>query len=356
MSKAGVYLHIPFCGRKCSYCDFYSLPAGQSQMEAYTAALERDIARSHGIKADALYLGGGTPTLLGERRLRRLMEAAKENFSFAGEATIEANPESVTPGLLSALFDMGFNRISFGVQSMREEELSLLRRRHTPQRAEQAILDAYDAGFRNISADVMLALPKQTEKTLRYTLSRFTALPLTHISAYLLQLEEGTPLADSHPVLPDEDETAELYLMTVDMLQKAGFRQYEISNFAKEGYPCRHNLKYWQGEPYVGLGAAAHGCIENRRYAYPRDIKRYLTGAPPEDLGAAGGFEETVMLRLRLVEGMEFQNSRVIAGMRPCEEAGLVVIEGNRLRLTPRGFLVSNLLIGRVVELGGQEE
>lgn len=360
MSKAGVYLHIPFCGKKCAYCDFYSLPAGQSRMEAYTEALLRDIARQPKIEADTLYLGGGTPTLLGEARLRRIMGAVRAQFSFAGEATIEANPETVNPKLLSALREMGFDRISFGVQSLNADELSALGRRHTPEQAERAVFAAHDAGFTNISVDVMLALPGQTAGTLGDTLSRLTVWPITHVSAYLLQLEPGTPLAAANPALPDEDETAELYLQTVKTLADAGFAQYEISNFARPGYACRHNLKYWLGEPYFGLGAAAHGCINGRRLAYPRDIERYLAGDAPEEIGAAGGFAEEVMLRLRLTEGIDLTRydavERIITGMQSCAKAGLVEIEGGRLRLTPRGFLVSNLLIGRVVELGGQED
>ncbi len=359
MTSGGVYLHIPFCGKKCGYCDFYSLPAKQSLMDEYLAALLRDIQNHAGFDADTLYLGGGTPTLFGEVRLRTLMKAVGEAFPHITEATLEANPETVNPAFLIALREMGFNRISFGVQSFCEDELQALSRRHTAGRAEQAILDAKAAGLEHISADVMLAVPYQTKTSLMFTLDKLCRLPVNHVSAYLLQLEEGTPLAAQNPTLPNEEETTELYLTAVEMLEHAGLHQYEISNF---GTPCRHNLHYWQGDPYLGLGAAAHGCVGGKRLAYPPDIHYYIKGGQPQVIDSAGDFAETAMLRLRLNKGLNLTECKarwkidthaITKAILPYSKAGLLEICGDMLRLTPRGFLVSNRLIGEIITAGG---
>lgn len=355
----GLYIHVPFCLSKCPYCDFYSTSFDSEIAEAYTRAVLRAIEKSprKSHAADTVYFGGGTPALLGAKNLSRILETAAKYFRFTPnpEITLEANPAAALE--LPMLRRAGFNRISFGAQSGIDAELEQLGRLHRAEDARRSILAAKDAGFENISADLMLGIPCQTGESLRQSIGFLAGLPLSHISAYMLKIEEGTPFAiqGKSKLCPDEDALAEMYLGCVNMLSALGFKQYEISNFAKNGARSRHNLKYWQLREYIGIGPSAHSFIDGLRYFFPRDLGAFIKAENPYELavpdGEGGGFEEYAMLRLRLCEGLDLQQAKAIYNIevsgiaekaRVLERNRLLKTEGDVVALTPEGFLVSN--------------
>lgn len=373
MNPIGVYAHVPFCLRKCPYCDFYSLPcpggAGQAA-DTYTEALLRAIA-AHPfgpLRADTLYFGGGTPFLLGAKRIGRIVEAARKAFGLSGaEITLEVNPAAALDEELRAMRQAGVNRLSFGVQSLVDSELRALGRAHGAAEAEAALCAAADAGFENLSADLMLAIPGQTRASLAETLNRLVALPLRHVSAYLLKVEEGTAFSAMYgggktqngaPPLPNDDETARLYLDCVEGLEKRGFVQYEISNFTRAGGESRHNLKYWRCGEYLGLGPSAHSFLHGKRFYLPRDLAGFVAAERPLDLavpdGDGGSFSERAMLSLRLTEGFACDASpeaqRLLARARRLEPHGLLRIQGDTVSLTPEGFLLSNAVTAELLQ------
>jgi len=361
----GLYLHIPFCRAKCPYCDFYSLPFADDLADAYTAALIRAM-ESHPfgkLQADTLYLGGGTPSLLGAKGLTGLLDAAVRHFGLNtdSEITLEANPESTTFSLLYDLRRAGYNRLSVGVQSGSQPELAALGRTHTADQTREAILAGAKAGFENISADLMLATLGQSRQSLTQSIRMLAGLPLSHISAYLLKLEPGTKLAKNKErlALPDEDETANLYLQCVDQLMGAGFAQYEISNFALPGRESRHNLKYWQREPYLGLGPAAHSFLhptgkEAIRFFFPPDLSAFLAAENPFRLleydPPPSAPQEELLLRLRLTEGFDtsllhgwkIDPAPLLEKASQLAVHGLCRVEDGVISFTPKGFLLSN--------------
>ena len=357
-SPVGLYLHIPFCLSKCPYCDFYSVPFSRSAAADYSRALIRNISHygeKYDLSFDTAYLGGGTPVLLYEHT-GEILSAA--DITPGAEITAEANPCMAAPEILKTLRKAGVNRISFGVQSMNGNELNFLGRRHSATQAGNALKNACSAGFDSVSADLMLGLPGQDEKSLSYSIQRLSELGADHISAYILKIEENTHFAARELALPDDDRTAELYLHTVRELESLGFAQYEISNFAKPGHECRHNLKYWRCGEYLGIGAAAHSFLNGKRFCTARDIGGFISSPVQETTftdGNAGGYEEYVMLKLRLTEGISFseterfgktdefrKNIRKVPG-------NLLNVTENGVSLTPEGFLVSNAVIGRII-------
>lgn len=371
MAKAGIYIHIPFCARKCAYCDFYSLPYHAGEAKIYVTALINQLRSFPRREADTVYLGGGTPSLLPPREIARLLEAVARHMALetGAEITLELNPETAAPERLAELRHAGINQLSVGLQSADDETLRRLGRRHTAAQAAQAIEQAAAAGFQNISADVMLALPGQTRALLETTLAAVGSLPVSHVSAYLLQLADGTPFGqDPPPDLPDDDAQAALYEQCVAQLDALGFRQYEISNFAKPGCESRHNLKYWRCEDYIGLGPAAHSCWNGRRFRFAPDLPAYLrlylnTPVPPaeEALLAEGPvtFEDFVMLRLRLSAGLNLDdlyelykrklNQRSVSFIVSCSRQNLLSFDGHTVRLTIKGMLVSNAIIAGIL-------
>lgn len=363
-SQIGLYIHVPFCLRKCPYCDFYSVPIDGETADAYTEAVLRAIRHSEPRAVESIYFGGGTPPLLGTKRLAAIIEEAARRFDIARDAeiTLEANPAAELD--LPAYRGMGFNRISFGVQSAVDSELQSLGRLHTAAEAAQAVNAAAAAGFANISADLMLAIPGQTEESLRESVRFLAELPVSHISAYLLKIEEGTAFFENGTGLPcpDEDETARLYLECVGLLESSGFRQYEISNFAKSGAESRHNLNYWRCGEYLGLGPAAHSHLGGERFFFPRELQAFINAENPLDTavpdGAGGGLEEYAMLRLRLSEGLNLRtcaekfgaDTSVIAQKaRALERNNLLAARGEVIALTPRGFLLSNAVTAELL-------
>jgi oxygen-independent coproporphyrinogen-3 oxidase len=344
MNKIGLYVHVPFCRGKCPYCDFYSVNYDKAAAESYAKAVVRNII-AYGGSFDTVYFGGGTPILLADR-LGEILSAA--DIESGAEITAECNPCEMNPRTLETLLKAGVNRISVGVQSLDDSELSALGRRHDAKTAEQAILAAKSAGFDNISADLMLAVPNQTYDSLSRTIDRLCKLPLTHISAYMLKIEPNTAFGKNTPVLPDEDLTADLYLQTVRSFAENSFGQYEISNFAKKGFECRHNLKYWRREEYLGIGPAAHSFLGGRRFYVNRDLAAFIRSERQEEQTEdenINEYEERVMLGLRLNEGISEELWKPLEGKLKLVPKNYYTLKNGRLSLTAEGFLVSNEII-----------
>lgn len=364
MMAVGIYVHIPFCAVKCPYCDFYSISYNKQTAAAYSAAVMRNMQSLAGkYTADTLFFGGGTPSLLGEH-ICSITECAKEAFGLNNaEITIEANPRTVNDKLLAAWRNAGINRISFGVQSLCDSELATLGRKHNSADALREIKRAKEIGFDNISADLMIGIPHQTEESLKTGIELLAQSGVTHISAYMLQIEEGTPFFENgiESICPDEDATADLYLTAIRELKKYGFCQYEISNFALPSYESKHNLKYWQTEEYLGFGASAHSFIGNVRYAVPSDCSEFIN-LPLQKIyvtdNDAGSAEEFEMLGLRLTKGLEKEKITERFGDGEFDrikrnalkiKGDLVHVTDDGISLTENGFLVSNDLIARII-------
>ena len=381
--KLGIYIHIPFCRSKCDYCDFYSLAGREDRMDDYQKALLAHLAETaplaKGIPVDSIYFGGGTPSFYGDKRLRELLEAIRKLFTVekGAEITLEANPDSVDIKALKRLRKAGFNRLSLGMQSACPRELEAVHRPHTPQQTDEAVAAAKKARFPNLSLDLIYGLPGQGMEDWKASVEHALSLIPQHLSCYGLKVEEGTPLqarVEAGEVLPDDDAQADMYLWTVGRLERAGYPQYEISNFAKPGFASRHNLRYWQMRPYIGFGPGAHSDFGGRRYSWVRDLDGYIDGVlkggsilDSEELiprRERGG--EYLMLRLRTVEGVEEWEYRsgyfmdfapLEARLQEFQAQGWAekTPEG-RWRLTPKGFLVSNQLIGDLLERQEREE
>ena len=301
MEPMGIYIHIPFCLSKCPYCDFYSIKYQEDTAEKYVQSVARALESSsvRGRKVNTVYFGGGTPVLLGEK-LVYLLDEVKKNFDVApdSEITLEANPAAMTLETLQKLHEGGFNRISIGVQSASDSELARLGRRHNFAQAVESVQLSQQAGFQNVSVDLMIGTPDQTKDSISSFISTFAGLSVQHISGYLLKIEKGTPFAKQHieKICPDEDASVELYLHTVAEMEKHGFFQYEVSNFAKKGFESKHNLKYWRCQEYLGVGPAAHSFIDGKRFYFPRNLQDFVESKDPWLLtcpdGEGGGLFE----------------------------------------------------------------
>ena len=355
----GLYLHIPYCLARCRYCDFYSRGGQKEVPDAYVAALLREMERicncdCTALRPDTLYFGGGTPSLLRPDQAAALIRAAAPVPE--GEVTLEANPETVDPAKLEGFRQAGVNRLSLGVQTADDESLARLGRPHTAAQSRQALAWARQAGFANISGDIMLALPRYTREEFDRTLDLLAEGGCTHISAYLLKIEPGTAFARHTPEgLPDPDEAADFCLYGLEQLSAACYRQYEISNFARPGYEGRHNLLYWDCQDYLGLGPAAHSCLNRKRFYWPGDTRAFIEGTarPVEDGGCDG--EDYIMLRLRLTQGLDEEelarrfgvrlNERQRAFWRRCQQAGYAQPGEGPLRLTPAGLIIQNSIL-----------
>ena len=376
----GLYLHIPFCKSKCVYCDFYSLAGQEALMKDYCKALRRHLeetaASAQHHQVDTVYFGGGTPTLLGWRRLKKLLGTieAKYHLSREPEITLEANPESAQNWRdLKRLRKAGFNRLSLGVQSADDAILRSIGRIHTWEEAVGAVKAARRAGFRNLSLDLIYGLPNQTMAQWQDTLEKAAALEPEHLSCYGLKVEEGTPLASMDVSLPDDDCQADMYLWMVDRLQQLGYGQYEISNFAREGFASRHNTRYWLMQEYAGFGPGAHSDFGEVRYAYGRDLNGYIRGvldgtlhtSEAERIPLEARDREYLMLALRTVSGVNRKvfEYRYRQRFAPLEEAfrrfeamGYAQPTDLGWRLTPKGFLLSNSIITELWEVLGREK
>ena len=355
----GLYIHVPFCRRKCVYCDFYSLAGQDDIIDDYVKAVVRNI-RIAGGTYDTVYFGGGTPSLLSGRQIDDILSAA--DIAGGAEISAEVNPDSADIRKLSDFKNAGINRISIGIQSLDDSELAVLGRLHNSEQAVNAVYSAQKAGFENISSDLMIGLPYQRTETVLNNIRSLSELGVNHISAYMLKIESGTPLSENRELISniaDEELSADMYLDAVSYLEKHGLKQYEISNFAKEGYECRHNIKYWRCEDYLGIGPSAHSCLNGKRFAVPKDINDFINSEKQEEIitdDAPCGLSERLMLALRLSEGFLMSQSggyedRLRNAAAPMEKHGLLNICDGRIMLTPTGFLVSNEIICRLSEV-----
>ncbi len=309
MSK-GLYIHIPFCMKKCKYCDFVSFECGDK--DAYIDALINELKQYKGTEIDTVFIGGGTPTTLDLWQIEKLFTHINSTFIITKDAewTVEANPSTFDTEKLKLMKSLGANRLSVGVQSFSDNELRALGRIHTAEKAKEAI-ELAKAHFENINIDIISAVPNQTRESFISTLETALSLEPTHISCYSLILEEGTPLFNEYElgklILPDEDTEREIYDTACERLEKAGYMQYEISNFAKAGYECRHNLKYWHLNDYIGAGVAAHSLLDGTRRENTCNLKRYISGEYvdiEEKLTAKDIRFEFIIMTLRLTDGL----------------------------------------------------
>ncbi len=372
----GIYIHIPFCASKCGYCDFYSLAGCDRLMPKYQDALVAHIRESYGAlksyEVDTVYFGGGTPSYYGAQRLAELWSELKNSGRVRrdAEVTLEANPDSARLKDLKLLHKEGFNRISLGAQSSNNDILKLIGRRHNWLQVEQAVQAAREAGFDNLSIDLIYGLPSQTRADWADTLMKTIDLRPEHISCYGLTLEKGTPMYkyQGSPFLPSDDEQADMYLYAVDLLAHYGYAQYEVSNFAIKGYESRHNLGYWTLKDYLGFGAGAHSCIGGARFSYVRDADAYIVGVlgdqkivdEYESVTSLERSSEYLMLGMRTVRGVSAEEyTRIcLADFKPigdtlrlfARKGWAVQEEEGNWHFTPSGFLLSNLLIGALLE------
>ena len=358
----GLYIHIPFCLKKCKYCDFISFTNKENQFDKYLEALKREAQEYNGEEINTVFIGGGTPTILSCEQLSFLFEIINTNFEISknSEFTIEANPKTVDKEKLSVLKKGGVNRISIGVQSFCDNELKSIGRVHKSKEAiKTAELIKAFGGF-DLNIDLMLSLPHQTEESLLKTLYKTVNLNPSHISCYSLILEEGTPLHNEYQnnkfeLLDDEDDR-KLYHMAVDYLKNYGYSRYEISNFAKANKECKHNLKYWSCDEYIGLGIAAHSYVNSERFYNASELDKYLRGEFHSKeritLSQQDKMSEYIIMRLRLRDGIdenEFSrrfNSSFYSlygdKIEKLIDAGLMQKNGNKYFLTDYGFDLSN--------------
>lgn len=374
----GIYVHVPFCISKCAYCDFVSYPYNNEDVASYAEALEQEI-RLRGKECDqenvvkSVYLGGGTPTCLPPATLKRILSLLREHFVISPEAeiTVEANPGTVTDELLEGLLSSGVNRLSIGMQSTEDAMLQVLGRRHTAADAVKTIQITRRAGFTNISVDLIFGIPGQSTGGWGRSLAEIVALGPEHISTYGLEIHGETPLgravaAGKTAVCSDEVFQA-MYFQAVDYLNAAGYVQYEISNFARPGRESRHNLLYWEGEPYLGLGPGAHSYLNRRRWANAAELDTYRNAlfgggfpvAEETNLTPADEMAETMFLGLRLTRGVSALRFRERFGREPEAVYGLEISrliargllrrENGRLRLTREALPVANQVFAAFV-------
>ena len=362
--NAGLYVHVPFCRRKCPYCDFYSLPS-PALVPQWSEALDKEILAYKGSfpAFDSLYLGGGSPTVLTKGHWAALMDALFTHFAFAAstEVTVEANPDDVTEDLMRHLRTLGVNRISLGVQSFNDHELHILKRRHTSRKAAEAIDCIRDVGFSNLGIDLMYGLPGQAQDQWLETLKRAVDFEPEHLSCYQLTVEKETPfgrMRDQGEIyLPNEGAQRALFILTSAFLEQQGYLHYEISNFAKKReFTCQHNMKYWHHDPYLGLGPSAHSFQGDRRWWNLKSVEAYCKAldcgraplAGEETLSEEQQNLEFLMLGMRTMDGVALDR----LGNRPQSEkvlrdlsgSGLVRIQEGKVVPTREGFLVADSL------------
>lgn len=368
----GIYVHIPFCRSKCQYCDFYSLACKDdalmdSYLDAVCAHIKEAGALCPGYKVDSVYFGGGTPSFFGADAIAIILTTIRRNFDVASDAeiTFEANPDSISDRLLHRLHAEGFNRVSLGVQTDDDETLKKLGRPHTYAQAVTAYQRIRKAGFRNVSVDLMYGLPGQTLHAWQETLDNVLKLNPEHMSCYALKVEEGTPLYEIKDFanLPDDDTQADMYLAAAEALRSRGFRQYEVSNFARKGLYSRHNTKYWTGGEYLGFGPSASSDFAGKRFTMVRDLQSYIQGIKNggnvmedvQEIPLRERAGEYLMLRLRTTAGIyaEEYERMFLLPFAPLEEILMkhklyyraMQNDDGRWYLTTKGFLVSNDII-----------
>lgn len=373
MRQLGVYIHFPFCARKCHYCDFPSYQGMEQWMEPYLEALFRELLQWKEKVCDcsvkSIYLGGGTPTLFSGEQIAGVLDACFMSFNVQEDAeiTIEANPGTVDPDKLSALRKAGVNRLSIGLQAWQDKHLRFLGRIHSSGDFVKSLMDAKEVGFDNINVDVMFALPHQTIEDWLETLEKVCSFDVQHISMYSLKVENGTPLhrwyEEGKFSLPTQEEDRLMYYKGKEFVSGFGFRQYEISNFAIPGRECVHNLIYWHNEEYIGCGSGAHSYFNNERFSNTSDVREYIRAINSgtqrisyrEKIEEKDERFETIMLGLRLVEGVDKQRYKARFGrcieyyygeaIKKLVKQGLLIDDGASIRLTEKGMDVQNVVL-----------
>ncbi|MHB9094880.1 MAG: radical SAM family heme chaperone HemW [Eubacteriales bacterium] len=368
----GIYIHVPFCLKKCNYCDFVSYPYDADLAASYVYALEKEMSYqlvnmgSEHREVKSIYLGGGTPTVLTGEQLAAILENCRKSYQVADDAeiTVECNPGTVNPDKLGRIRKAGANRVSIGVQAYQQELLARLGRIHNWQEVESAVRHSRQAGFDNVSLDLIFGIPGQSMRQWRDTLDRVLALSPQHISAYNLKIEPDTPLhrdvCSGYLIPCDEELELEMYWYVIGFLTGNGFVHYEISNFARPGREARHNLIYWRNEEYLGFGPAAHSMLEGRRFSNVEKVELYINRLNRNESGIQNQqylsreerISETVFLGLRLIEGLDLDAFKQSYGqsifeifavqLKRLSSLGLVKIEDNRLKLTEKGLPLAN--------------
>ena len=366
-----LYIHIPYCVKKCIYCDFLSLPFDELTARRYVNSLcmELEIRKAAAGTLKTIFIGGGTPTLLPEDCFRQLSHCLRENFDFSPEIeiSVEANPGTVSAPKIENLLTLGINRMSIGIQSFHDDELKTLGRIHTADEAQEAVRLLQVAGLRNVSVDLMYGIPGQTIGTWKQTLEKAAGLSPQHISSYELTPEKGTPLSllikKNELIMPEEGLILDMYDLAIDFLRENRYDHYEISNFALPGFRCRHNLNYWERGEYIGAGAGAHSFIQGIRSSNTGDINTYIDSLTNDIIPEAGAIEisadeaikEFIFLGLRKTEGVDLPQAKTMIPdiMDACSgliESGYLAITDNRLRLTRKGLPLSNMVIVQLFE------
>lgn len=385
----GVYISVPFCGSKCTFCNFASGVFSREKMSGYVARVREEMVASHALAAglnakldtdiDSIYLGGGTPTILDPEHLREVFRAVFENFDVqpCAEITVECAPGTLRPGIIETLLDCGVNRVSLGTQSFIDEEIKSVGRLHTAQQALSNVSLLQQSGIDNLNVDLIAGLPHQTLETWRVSLDQLAESGVPHASVYMLEIDEDSRLGRElmaggvryHALhVPDSDLTADLYVEAIDFLTTVGLPQYEISNFARPGCESQHNLKYWTRQPYLGFGLDAHSMLrakhpsnelESVRFSNADDLNAYLLGLLKPSvtrITQQAAAEETMFLGLRLNCGIDLSKvpsqllGNFAAAIRELATLGLVERTGTRLRLTSPGRLLSNDVFERFIE------
>lgn len=373
MKKLGIYIHIPFCVRKCSYCDFYSVALNDNSEYEFIESVLNEIKGykdklRKGYIVDSIFFGGGTPTIIKPENLKKIIDALGTivEIDKCCETTMEANPNTLTEEKLKQYKSMGINRLSIGIQSLNDEILKNIGRIHSSREAIEALDRAKAAGFENINTDIMFNIPGQKVEDIENTLRAIIQRGVKHISFYSLKLEEGTPMyileKNKKINMPNEDYEREMYYAGRKIMEENNLYQYEISNFAQRGFECRHNLKYWNQEEYIGFGPSAHSFLNNIRYSNPPDLKLYcekrsseIQRTIQEVLGREDLMFEYIMLRLRLREGLDMKvfNNKFSADFQKLYSEQieyllknkLIDVEGNKIKLSLRGIDVANYVI-----------
>ncbi len=347
-----LYIHIPFCKQKCSYCTFYSHDG--SLKARYVDTVVSALEHFKGDDVYSVYIGGGTPSTLTPSQLLKILTAVRQNYNVldGAEVTVEANPESLTDEFLQTAKDGGVNRISLGVQSLVDKELKAINRLHDAKTATDAVLKCKAHGFFNISCDLIFGLPYQTLQSLEYSLKSLIALDIPHISCYNLILEDGAPILKLSDDIPDEDTQREMYFCVCDTLKSAGFCHYEISNFAKDGFRAKHNSIYWTGADYLGIGPSAHSLLRGVRYSFDADTHKFInnknfvfdTKERVEDV-----IFEKIMLGLRTDTGVKTDLLKHSESyIKRLVDGGFATVKDGVLRLTDTGYYLSNTIISDI--------
>lgn len=376
MKESALYVHIPFCDHKCIYCDFYSIITSDN-IRPFLDSVKKEIKFYSDLYSDdrkytSVFFGGGTPSLMEPEYLAEILDFLKTNFPVSNDAevTMETNPGTVDKNKLKAFRENGINRISIGVQSFDEQELKFLTRIHDKKTAIETVNNAKEIGFDNISIDLIFNLPGQTKTKWKENLETALSLPIRHLSAYSLILERGTILnkmvLDKKVIMQDEDYDADLYEMTIDFMEGNGFFQYEVSNFTKAGYQCRHNYAYWRYRDYLSFGTSAHSFVNGKRWWNFSSLKRYISEIEKNGFAVAGSeeiseeqkFNEFVMLALRS-SGLEFKEFRNRFGenwinekydyFRTLMDKNLVLLNDQQISLTKKGYAICDEILKEIL-------